>query len=89
MAERRYMSKKPVYLEVKPHKNQQPSLEGNESLINRFLKVCSKEGLMQLIYEKSAYTKRYDKPSIVKRQKKLLHRRNAQKANSKKMADNL
>ena len=83
------MSKKPVRLEVKLQKGQFPSDKSNEILINKFLKLCSKESLMQMLYEKSAYTKRFDKPSVVKRQKRLQHRRNAQKANNKKMADNL
>lgn len=83
------MSKKGILLETKLHKGQHPSVDNNESLINRFLKMCTKEGLMQELYEKSSYTKRFDKPSVVKRQKKLLHRRNAQKANNKKMSDNL
>lgn len=83
------MSKRAVHLEVKPHRGQQPSLEMNEVLINKFLKLCSKESLLQTLYEKSSYTKRYDKPSVVERQKRLLYRRNAQRANSKNKSDNL
>jgi len=81
------MSKKPVYLEVKPQKGQQPSLELNESLINKFLKACSKESLLQELYEKSAYTRRFDKPSVLERQRQLRYRRNAQKANLDAHAD--
>lgn len=81
------MSKRPVYLEVKPQKNQQPSLELNEVLINKFLKACSKESLLQELYERSAYTKRFDKPSVLERQRQLRYKRNAQKANLEKMRD--
>ena len=75
------MSKRPVNLETKLPKGLQPSLENNELLINRFLKACSKESLMQFLYEKSAYTKRFDKPSVLERQRAMQYKRSAQKAN--------
>lgn len=78
---------RPVRLEVKLPKGQQPSLENNESLINRFLKTCSKESLMQYLYESSVYTKRFDKPSVLERQRELEYKRNARKANAEKMLD--
>ncbi len=81
------MSKRPVRLETKLPKGQQPSLENNESLINRFLKACSKESLMQYLYEYSVYTRRFDKPSVLERQRQLKYKRNARKANIEKMKD--
>ena len=81
------MSKRPVYLETRLPKGQQPSLENNEALINKFLKACSKESLLQYLYEYSAYTKRFDKPSVLERQRQLQYKRNARKANSEKLKD--
>lgn len=81
------MSKRPVRLETKLPKGQAPSLENNENLINRFLKACSKESLMQYLYEYSIYTKRFDKPSALERKRKLQYKRNARKANADKMND--
>lgn len=75
------MSKRPIHLETKLPKGLQPSLENNELLINRFLKTCSKESLTQYLYEYSAYTKRYDKPSVLERRRQLKYKRNAQIAN--------
>ena len=81
------MSKRPVRLETRLPKGQQPSLENNETLINRFLKACSKESLLQYLYEHSVYTSRFDKPSVVERQRRLEYKRNARKANTEKMKD--
>jgi hypothetical protein len=81
------MSKRPVRLEIKLPKGQQPSLENNEGLINRFLKACSKESLLQYLYESSVYTSRFDKPSVLERQRQLQYKRNAKKANAEKMKD--
>lgn len=81
------MSKRPVRLETKLPKGQVPSLESNESLINRFLKACSKESLMQYLYENSVYTRRFDKPSVLERQRQLRYKRNARKANAEKLQD--
>jgi hypothetical protein len=81
------MSKRPVNLETKLPKGLHPSLENNELIINRFLKACSKESLVQYLYDFSAYTKRFDKPSVLERQRKLKYKRNAQKANLDFLAD--
>lgn len=81
------MSKRPVRLETRLPKGQQPSLENNEALINRFLKACSKESLLQYLYESSVYTKRFDKFSVLERQRRLQYKRNARKANADKMQD--
>lgn len=75
------MSKRPVNLETKLPKGLQPSLENNELLINRFLKACSKESLVQYLYDYSAYTKRFDKASVLERQRQLKYKRNARLAN--------
>lgn len=75
------MSKRPVNLETRLPKGLQPSLENNELLINRFLKACSKESLVQYLYEYSSYTKRFDKASVLERQRQLKYKRNARLAN--------
>ena len=75
------MSKRPINLETKLPKGLQPSLENNELLINRFLKACSKESLVQYLYDYSSYTKRFDKESVLERQRQLKYKRNARIAN--------
>ena len=75
------MSKRPVNLETKLPKGLQPSLENNELLINRFLKACSKESLVQYLYDNCAYTKRFDKASVLERQRQIKYKRNAKIAN--------
>lgn len=82
------MSKRPVNLETKLPKGLQPSLENNELIINRFLKACSKESLTQYLYDYSAYNKRFDKPSVLERQRQMKYKRNARKANQESMMDN-
>lgn len=81
------MSKRPVNLETKLPKGLQPSLENNELIINRFLKACSKESLVQYLYDYSSYTKRFDKPSVLERQRQLKYKRTAQKANLDTLAE--
>lgn len=81
------MSKRPINLETKLPKGLQPSLENNELLINRFLKACSKESLVQYLYDYSSYTRRFDKQCVLERQRKMKYKRNAQKANLEAMAD--
>lgn len=81
------MSKRPVNLETKLPKGLQPSLENNELIINRFLKACSKESLVQYLYDNSAYTKRFDKASVLERQRQLKYKRNAKLANLEAMKD--
>lgn len=81
------MSKRPINLETKLPKGLQPSLENNELLINKFLKSCSKESLVQYLYDYSSYTKRYDKPSVLERQRQLKYKRNSQIANLEKHTD--
>ena len=81
------MSKRPVNLETKLPKGLQPSLENNELLINKFLKACSKESLTQYLYDYSSYNKRFDKPSVLERQRQMKYKRNAQKANLDLMSE--
>jgi hypothetical protein len=81
------MSKRPVNLETRLPKGLQPSLENNELIINRFLKACSKESLTQYLYDYCSYTKRFDKPSVLERQRKQQYKRNAQKANLELQAE--
>ena len=81
------MSKRPVNLETKLPKGMQPSLENNELLINRFLKACSKESLTQYLYDYSAYNRRFDKPSVLERQRQLKYKRNARLANAALLKD--
>lgn len=77
---------RPVNLETRLPKGLQPSLENNELLINRFLKACSKESLTQYLYDYCSYTKRFDKPSVLERQRQLNYKRNATRANAEAMA---
>jgi hypothetical protein len=81
------MSKRPVNLETKLPKGMQPSLENNELLINKFLKACSKESLVQYLYDNSSYTKRFDKASVLERQRQLKYKRNARIANLEALKD--
>jgi hypothetical protein len=81
------MSKRPINLETKLPRGLQPSLENNELLINKFLKSCSKESLVQYLYDYCSYTKRYDKPSVLERQRQIKYKRNAQIANLEKNSD--
>lgn len=76
---------RPVNLETRLPKGLQPSLENNELLINRFLKACSKESLTQYLYDNCSYTKRFDKPSVLERQRQLNYKRNARNANAEAM----
>lgn len=81
------MSNRPIHLEAKLPKGVLPSLESNEILINKFLKACSKESLMQFLYEKSPYTKRFEKPSVSERKLRMKYKRNARIANLEKLSD--
>lgn len=81
------MSNTQIHLEVKLPKGQPPALEKNEGMINKFLKACSKESLLEYLYENSSYTKRFDKPSVQERQRQMEYKRNAQKAAKKLLSD--
>jgi hypothetical protein len=70
-----------VLLEVKLPPNTKPSAESTDFLIKRFLKECSKESLVQYLYDECAYTRRFTKPSVKERLKRNKYRRNAQKYN--------
>lgn len=75
------MSKKAAHLEVKLPDYVRPTDDTTNELIRKFLKLCSKESLVQYLYEKCSYTRRFTKKSVVERQKRMKYRRNAQKHN--------
>lgn len=70
-----------AHLEVKLPPHVKPTDETNDQLIKKFLKECSKESLLQYLAEKSAYSRRFEKKSVVDRQKRLKYARNAKKYN--------
>ena len=76
-----------VNLEVKLPPHVKPTDETNDQLIKKFLKECSKESLSQYLAEKSAWTRRFEKKSVVDRQKKLKYARNAKKYNEELNSD--
>ncbi len=43
------------------------------------MRECSKESIVQYMYENSAWTRRFSKKSVKDRQKRLKYKRNAQK----------
>lgn len=71
-----------VNLEVKLPSHVRPTDETTDALIKKFLKECSKESLMQLIYEKSAWTRRFIKRSDEERNRRLKYKRTAKRNNS-------
>jgi hypothetical protein len=70
-----------AHLEVKLPPHVKPTNETNDQLIKKFLKECSKDSLLQYLFEKSAYSRRFEKKSVITRQKKLKYKRNAKKYN--------
>lgn len=76
-----------AHLEVKLPSHVKPTNETNEQLIKKFLKECSKESLLQYLAEKSAYSRRFEKKSVVDRQKRLKYARNAKKYNDELNGD--
>lgn len=72
---------KAVNLEVKLPPNVRPTDETTDALIRKFVKECSKESLVQYLYEKSADTRRFEKKCVVERNKRMKYKRNAQKHN--------
>ena len=64
-------------LEVKLPPGVRPSNESTEMLIKKFLKECSKESLVQFLYENCAYTKRFEKRSVRERLKRNRYKKNA------------
>ena len=75
------------HLEVKLPPHVKPTDETNDQLIKKFLKECSKESLLQYLAEKSAYTRRFTKKSILLREKKLRYKQNAKKYNDELNGD--
>ena len=76
-----------AHLEVKLPPHVKPTDETNDQLIKKFLKECSKESLLQYLAEKSAYTRRFTKKSILIREKKLRYKQNAKKYNDELNGD--
>jgi len=70
-----------AHLEVKLPPHVKPTNETNEQLIKKFLKECSKDSLLQFLFEKSAYSRRFTKKSIITREKKMRRLRNSKKHN--------
>lgn len=70
-----------VLLEVKLPQGTIPTADTNEMLIRKFLKECSKESLVQYLYDECAYTRRYTKKSVKERLKRSRYKRNAKKYN--------
>lgn len=68
-----------VNLEVKLPSHVRPTEETSDQLIKKFLKECSKESLVQYMFENCAWSRRYTKRSIKNREKRLRYKRNAQK----------
>lgn len=68
-------------LQVKLPDGVAPSAESTEMLIKKFLKECSKESLVQYLYEKSASTRRFVKRSVTERLKRSKYKRNAKNHN--------
>jgi hypothetical protein len=70
-----------VNLEVRLPSYTKPTDETSEALIKKFLKECSKESLVQYLYDNSAWTRRFTKKSIKMREKALNRARNSKKYN--------
>lgn len=68
-------------LQVKLPPGVNPSSESTEMLIKKFLKECSKESLVQYLYENCAYTKRFVKKSVKERLKRNKYKKNARTHN--------
>ncbi len=70
-----------VLLEVKLPPGVNPTADTNEMLIRKFLKECSKESLVQYLYEECAYTRRFTKKSVKERLLRSKYKRNAKNYN--------
>ena len=70
-----------VLLEVKLPPGVHPSSESTEMLIKKFLKECSKDSLVQYLYENCSYTRRFEKKSVTERLKRNGYKKNARKQN--------
>jgi len=68
-------------LEVRLPDGVRPSSESTEMLIKKFLKECSKESLVQYLYENCSYTRRFEKKSVTERLKRNGYKKNAKRHN--------
>ena len=78
-----------AHLEVKLPPHVKPTDETTDQLIKKFLKECSKESLLQFLAEKSAFSRRFTKKSILVREKKMRRLRNSKKHNDELNNDSL
>ena len=78
-----------AHLEVKLPPHVKPTDETTDQLIKKFLKECSKESLLQFLAEKSAFSRRFTKKSILVREKKMRRLRNSKKYNDELNSDSL
>jgi hypothetical protein len=78
-----------AHLEVKLPPHVKPTDETNDQLIKKFLKECSKDSLLQFLFEKSAYSRRFTKKSILVREKKMRRLRNSKKYNEELNNDSI
>lgn len=70
-----------VNLEVKLPDHIRPTEETTDQLIKKFLKLCSKESLVQYLYDNCAWNRRFTKKCVKEREKRQRYKRNAQKYN--------
>ena len=76
-----------VHLEVKLPDHVRPSEESTDQLIKKFIKACSKESLVQYLYDNCAWNRRFVKKSVKEREKRQRYKRNAQKHNKDLMSE--
>ncbi len=76
-----------VHLEVKLPDHVRPTEESTDQLIKKFIKLCSKESLVQYMYDNCAWNRRFTKKSVKEREKRMRYRRNAQKHNENLIND--
>ncbi len=71
--------KSPSHITVTLPEGTAPSLDMNEFLIRRFLKLCKKENIQENVFEKSHLVKRFERPAEIERQRKMEAKRRALK----------
>ncbi len=81
LARKKIKMSRAANLEVRLPPNVRPTEEATDALIKKFLKECSKESLVQFLYEKSAMTRRFEKKCVRERNKRMKYKRNAKKHN--------
>lgn len=80
------MAKGPAHLEVRRKEiPEKTAREITEMLISKFIKKTSKENLLKFLYEKSAKTRRYTKPSKLEKDRRQKAKRIAKRNNLEEM----